>query len=463
MNVLAVRDAVLRAAKLCREGKGPVLVEADCYRYWGHSLSDPRNEYRTKEEEAAWKAVDPIEAYKKELIAAGVLDSAGIEQVARRVAERNARAAKRAADSADPDVKDVLAFMYTETKSEIVPPQFAKVETYAPTPETKRVNGEISYKDALREALAEEMLRDSRVVFYGEDVADYGGAFKVTKGLLETFGRHRVFNTPISEACICGTACGAAMRGLRPVVELMYFDFALMSSDQISNQAAKWHYMSGAQTEVPLVIRASAGSGKGYGGQHSQTLESIFCHMPGLYVVYPSTPADAKGMLKSAIRDNNPVLFVESQSLYGMKGPVPEGERLAPLGVADVKREGGDITFVSWGPTVHDCLKAAEWLKAERKVDAEVVDLRSLIPLDIETVVRSVQKTGRCIVASAAVQIGSFTGEIASTVQQLAFDHLDAPVLRIGAKNGISPQSHVLEQAFLPSVDDLVAAACSIL
>ncbi len=307
------------------------------------------------------------------------------------------------------------------------------------------------------------MTRDNRVVFYGEDVADYGGAFKVTKGLLETFGRHRVFNTPISEACICGTAVGASMRGLRPVVELMYFDFALMSSDQISNQAAKWHYMSGAQTEVPLVIRASAGGGKGYGGQHSQTLESVFCHIPGLYVIYPSTPADAKGLLKSAIRDNNPVLFIESQLLYGMKGPVAEGEHLVPLGVADVKREGSDITFVSWGPVVHDCLKAAERLAAERNVSAEVIDLRSLVPLDIETVIRSVQKTGRCVVASAAVHIGSFTGEIASTVQQMAFDYLDAPVLRVGAKNGIAPQSHVLEQAFLPSVDDLVAAASSIL
>jgi pyruvate/2-oxoglutarate/acetoin dehydrogenase E1 component len=301
------------------------------------------------------------------------------------------------------------------------------------------------------------------VVFYGEDVADYGGAFKVTKGLLEAFGRDRVFNTPISEACICGTGCGAAMNGLRPVVELMYFDFALMSSDQISNQAAKWHYMSGAQTEVPLVIRASAGAGKGYGGQHSQTLESMFCHIPGLYVVYPATPADAKGMLKSAIRDNNPILFVESQALYGMKGPVPEGEYLVPLGVADVKREGSDITFVTWGPLVHDCLKAAEKLKAERNVSAEVIDLRSLVPLDIETVLRSVQKTGRCVVASQAIHIGSYTGEIASTIQDLAFDYLDAPVKRVGAKNGIAPQSHILEAAFLPDVDDILAAANAIL
>jgi 2-oxoisovalerate dehydrogenase E1 component len=463
MNPLAVRDAVLRGAALCREGKGPVLIEADCYRYWGHSLSDPRNEYRTRDEEAAWKALDPIETYKQELLDASVLDRARIEGLERRLVERNARAARRAADAADPDVKDVLTFMYADTKCETVPAHFAKVDLYAPPPEAKRADGEMSYKDAIRDALVEEMLRDNRVVLYGEDIADYGGAFKVTKGLLETFGRQRVFNTPISEACICGTACGAAMRGLRPVAELMYFDFALMSSDQISNQAAKWHYMSGAQTKIPLVIRASAGGGKGYGGQHSQTLEAVFCHIPGLYVIYPSTPADAKGLLKSAIRDDNPVLYIESQLLYGAKGPVPEGEHLVPLGVADVKREGGDLTFVAWGPMVPDCLKAAERLKAEQGVEAEVVDLRSLIPLDVETVLRSVRKTGRCVVASTAVHIGSFTGEIASTVQELAFDYLDAPILRVGAKNGIAPQSHVLEKAFLPGVDDLVAAARSIL
>jgi len=463
MNALAVRDAVLRAAKLCREGKGPVLLDVDTYRYWGHSLSDPRNEYRTKEEEAAWKAVDAIESYKKGLLDAGVLDAKGIAVVEKRVVDRNARAARRAATAADPEAKDVLTFMYTDTKCETVPAEFQKVELYGPLPEIKRTNGELTYKDALKEALAQEMARDRRVIFYGEDVADYGGAFKVTKGLLEAFGRDRVFNTPISEACICGSACGAAMRGLRPVVELMYFDFALMSSDQISNQAAKWHYMSGAQTEVPLVIRASAGAGKGYGGQHSQTLESIFCHVPGLYVVYPATPHDAKGMLKAAIRDNNPVLFVESQALYGMKGPVPEGDYLVPLGVADVKREGSDITLVAWGPLVHDCLKAADKLQAEKKVSAEVIDLRSLVPLDIETVLRSVQKTGRCVVASQAIHIGSYTGEIASTIQDAAFDYLDAPVKRVGAKNGIAPQSHILEAAFLPCVNDVLAAANEIL
>ena len=463
MDVLAVRDAVKRAARLCREGKGPVFLDVVCYRYWGHSLSDPRNEYRSKEEEAAWKAIDPIKTFNRQLLAAQVIDAGGLAVVEKRVADRNARAARRAVAAADPAPEDVLTFMYTDTKCETVPAEFAKVNLVGPLPEIKRAQGELTYKDALKEALVQEMLRDKRVVFYGEDVADYGGAFKVTKGLLEAFGRDRIFNTPISEACICGTACGAAMNGLRPVVELMYFDFALMSSDQISNQVAKWHYMSGAQIEVPLVIRASAGAGKGYGGQHSQTLESIFCHIPGLYVVYPATPYDAKGMLKAAIRENNPVLFVESQALYGMKGAVPEGDYVIPLGVADVKREGTDITLVAWGPLVHDCLKAADKLKADRGVSAEVIDLRSLVPLDLDTVVRSVQKTGRCVVASQAVHIGSYTGEIASTIQDVAFDYLDAPVKRVGAKNGIAPQSHILEAVFLPNVNDVVAAAIAIL
>jgi pyruvate/2-oxoglutarate/acetoin dehydrogenase E1 component len=221
--------------------------------------------------------------------------------------------------------------------------------------------------------------------------------------------------------------------------------------------------MSGAQVEVPLVIRASVGGGKGYGGQHSQTLESFVAHIPGMYVVYPSTPYDAKGMMKSAIRDNNPVMFVESQSLYGEKGVVPEEEYLVPLGVADIKRPGSDITLVAYGPALHDALKAADRLQVESGLSAEVVDLRSLVPLDIETVLRSVEKTGRCVVISQAVHMGSFTGEVASTIQQEAFDYLDAPVMRVGAKNGIAPQSHVLEAVFYPGVEDILAAAKAIL
>ena len=463
MDVLAVREAVQRASQGCREGGGPYFLDVDTYRYYGHSLSDPRNEYRTREEEAAWKAVDPVLRFEQQILECGILDEKGIASLEAKVRERNARAAIRAAGSPDPDPADVIKYMYADTVVEKVPPAFQKTVLLEPPPAIKRTDGAITYRDAIKEALIEEMKRDARVIFYGEDVAEYGGAFKLSKGLLESFGRDRVFNAPISEAAICGTAVGAAMVGLRPVVELMYMDFLLMAGDQVSNQAGKWHYMSGAQVEVPLVIRASVGGGKGYGGQHSQTLESMITHIPGMYVVYPSTPYDAKGMMKSAIRDNNPVMFMESQLLYGEKGVVPEEEYLVPLGVADIKRPGSNITLVAYGPALHDALKAADRLEVESGLSAEVVDLRSLVPLDIETVLRSVEKTGRCVVISQAVHMGSFTGEVASTIQQEAFDYLDAPVMRVGAKNGIAPQSHVLEAVFYPRVEDILAAARAIL
>ena len=463
MDVLAVRDAVRRAADRCRAGQGPVLLEASTYRYYGHSLSDPRNEYRTREEEAAWRATDPIERLKRQVVEAGVADEAAVAAMETAARERNERAAIRAAAATDPDPADLLRYLYTDTVASEAPDGAAQV-TYAEAPRAARDDsGAISYRDAIREALVEEMQRDRRVIVYGEDIADYGGAFKLTKGLLETFGRDRVFNTPISEACICGTAVGAAIVGARPVVELMYMDFALMASDQIANQAGKWHYMSGAQVEVPLVIRASVGAGKGYGGQHSQSLESIFTHIPGIQVVYPATPADAKGLLKSAIRSNNPVMFVESQGLYPTKGIVPEGDGgLVEIGRACVAREGSDATIVAWGPAVPDALTAAGLLQAEHGLSAEVIDLRSLVPLDMETVLASVRKTGRCVVASQAVLIGSFVNEIVARIQSEAFDDLDGPVGRIGAANGISPQAEGLEKAFLPQPGDIVSAVLAL-
>jgi 2-oxoisovalerate dehydrogenase E1 component len=463
MDVLAVRDAVSRAAAGCREGKGPYLIEAVTYRYYGHSLSDPRHEYRTREEEEAWRRVDPIEKLKKQMMECDLLHEDSWAALQLRVAERNARAARRAAEAADPVPQDVIKYMYTSDLESEVPEKFKNPRIIKSLPQIKRAAGLLTYRDAIKEALVEEMLRDNRVVLYGEDVADYGNAFKVTKDLLEAFGRKRVFNTPISEAAICGTGVGVAMAGLRPVVELMYMDFALMASDQISNQAAKWHYMSGAQVEVPLVVRASIGGGKGYGGQHSQTLEAMFAHIPGLYVVYPATPYDAKGMLKTAIRNNNPVMYLESQLLYGIKGNVPEEDYLIPLGEADIKRSGTDLTLVAWGPAVHDALKAAELLQQNSGVSAEVVDVRSLIPLDLDTILGSVRKTGRAVVVSQAINIGSYTAEIASSIQEKIFDYLDAPVLRVGAKNGIAPQSHILEAAFLPTAEDIVTAAKTII
>jgi 2-oxoisovalerate dehydrogenase E1 component len=463
MDVLAVRDAVRRAAALCRAGDGPVLLDVSTYRYYGHSLSDPRNEYRTRDEEAAWREVDPIERLKRQLLECGVASAAAIQEIEEEARARNARAAVRAAAATDPDPADVLRYLYTDTVAEIVPESARTVVTYAPAPVAKRdADGAMNYRDAIREALVQEMARDNRIIHYGEDVADYGGAFKLTKGLLEAFGRERVFNTPISEACICGTAVGAAMVGLRPVVELMYMDFALMAGDQIANQAGKWHYMSGAQVEVPLVIRASVGAGKGYGGQHSQSLESVFTHIPGLYVVYPSTPADAKGLMAAAIRSNNPVLFVESQALYPAKGPVPEGEHLVEIGKARVAREGGDVSLVGWGPALPDLLAAAAILASEHGIEAEVIDLRSLVPLDMETVLASVRRTGRCVVASQAILMGSFVNEIVARIQLEAFDDLDGPIGRIGAANGISPQAEGLERAFLPNAGDVVRAVLAI-
>jgi len=276
---------------------------------------------------------------------------------------------------------------------------------------------------------------------------------------MEAFGRRRVFNASNSEAAIIGTAVGAAMTGLRPVVELMYSDFEFMAGDQLYNQAAKWHYMSGGRNKVPMVVRTSTGAGKGYGGQHSQALESHSCHTPGLLVVYPSTPADAKGLLKTAIRDDNPVIFIESQQLYNMKGQVPEDDHLVPFGKAAVRREGSDVTIVAWGFVAGFMDQAADILAAKHNIQAELIDPRTLIPLDLETILQSVRKTGRCVVASQACRTGSYTAEVAAQVQEAAFDFLDAPVGRLGSADAISPQSEVLERAFLPSVEDLVGAA----
>ncbi len=459
MDVAAVRAAVERARERLLAGQGPALLEFNTYRYYGHSLSDPRNEYRTRDEEARWKAIDPLVTFRQTLIEAGIAGEEEIAALQARVADRNARAARRAADAEDPAAEDVIRFMYTDTACTEPPPEARKVELTGELPRIKRSDdGLVTYRDALKEALIEEMLRDGRVVIYGEDVADYGGAFKVTKGLLEAFGRKRVFNTPISEACICGTAVGMAMTGYRPVAELMYMDFTLMASDQIANQAAKWHYMSGGAVEIPLVYRVSVGGGKGYGGQHSQSLEAVFCHIPGLIVVYPSNAYDAKGLLKTAIRDNNPVMFIEGQLLYNEKTVVPAEEYLIPFGEANVVRPGEDLTIVSWGPAVPDALEAAEALATE-SISAEVIDLRTLVPLDTATIFASVRKTGRCVVVSQAVDIGSYTGEIVSRVTAECFDDLDAPPVKVGARNGIAPQAYVLEQAFLPGAADIIEAA----
>jgi 2-oxoisovalerate dehydrogenase E1 component len=459
MDVMAVFDAVRRARDTCHKGEGPVIIELLTYRFLGHSLGDPGTDYRQKEEVKLWKAIDPINVFAERMKEAKLITEEEVKALMEKVEKRNERAAVRAAETPEPSPSEVERFVLTDTSSISVPAEFQKVKTkIAPEKPKRTPQGEITYRDAIREGIMEEMLRDSRVIVYGEDVADYGGAFKVTKDLMNIFGRNRVFNTSISEAAIIGTGVGAAMTGLRPVVELMYFDFAYMASDQICNQAAKWHYMSGGKAKVPMVIRASIGGGKGYGGQHSQSLESIFTHTPGLVVVAPSTPHDAKGLIKQAIRDDNPVMYVENQMLYGVKGVVPEEDYIIPFGKAHVAREGSDITILSWSSMVYLCLKAAEIISKEKSVECEVIDLRSLIPLDMDCIATSIKKTGRLILVAQPVNIGSFTAEIASRVQNQLFDYLDAPIERIGAKDSISPQSPVLESVYLPRETDIIEA-----
>ncbi len=316
---------------------------------------------------------------------------------------------------------------------------------------------EITYAQALKEALIEEMERDANILLLGEDIGVYGGVFKVTAGLLERFGPERVIETPISEAAFTGAAIGMAMSGKRPIIELMFMDFVFVASDQIFNQAAKIHYMSGGRASVPMVIRTQQGGGRGNAAQHSQSLETIFTHIPGVKVAIPATPYDAKGMLKTAIRDNNPVAFIEHKLLYNTKGPVPVEDYAVPLGKAAIKRPGDDVTLVSYSRTVLHALEAAEAAAAE-DIDVEVIDLRSLVPLDIETVLKSVRKTNRLVVAHESHRRAGFGAEITALVQEYAFDYLDAPIERVAGLDIPIPYSQALEDEALPGPRHILEA-----
>jgi len=314
----------------------------------------------------------------------------------------------------------------------------------------------ITYREALNQALREEMERDPNVFIIGEEVAEYGGAYKVTEGLFEQFGGNRLIDTPISEEAIVGAGIGAAMVGLRPVVEMMTVNFSLLAMDQIVNHAAKLHYMSGGQVFIPMVIRAPQGAGLQLGAQHSQNLESWFAHVPGLKVVTPSVPADAKCLLKSAIRDDNPVIFLEHEMLYGTKGEVPEGECTLPIGVADVKRTGTQVSLISYSRMLISCMTAADRLSQEG-IDVEVVDIRTLRPLDEETIVNSVKKTHRAIIVEEDWKSVGMGAEIESRIVNGAFDYLDAPVERIATAEVPMPYSKPLEKMAIPSVEDIVS------
>ena len=311
---------------------------------------------------------------------------------------------------------------------------------------------------AINRTLADAMRADERVFVLGEDVAE-GGPYTATAGLAEEFGVERVLNTPISEAAITGVAIGAAQSGMRPVLEIMFIDFITLALDQLVNGAAKAHFMSGGQLTVPLVLRTQGGAGQRGGAQHSQSLESWLTHVPGLKVVMPSRPADAAGLLASAIADPNPVVFIENKTLYFRKGDVDEPPVPVPIGAAVTLREGSDITIVALSALVHDALAAADRLAAEHGIEAEVIDPRTLVPLDLATIVASVERTGRLVVAHEAVEHGGFGAEIAAQVQAAAFDFLDAPVIRVGAPFAPVPFSAPLEDAYLPGADEIVAAA----
>jgi pyruvate dehydrogenase E1 component beta subunit len=321
---------------------------------------------------------------------------------------------------------------------------------------------EITFRDAVREAIREEMRRDERVFLMGEDVGPAGGIFKVSLGLLEEFGAERIRNTPISEAGFTGLGVGAALTGMRPIVEVMFGDFITLAMDQIVNQAAKIRYMSGGQTKVSLTIRTTMGAGRSSAAQHSQSLYAWFCHVPGLKVVIPSTPYDAKGLLKTAIRDDNPVLVFEDKMMYGLSGGVPEEGYTIPFGQADIKRAGEDLTIVATSSMVHVALKAAEELEKEG-ISAEVVDPRTLVPLDKETLIESAKKTAHVIIVDEACRNYGITAELAATIAEGAFDYLDAPIKRVGATDVVIPFSHPLEFATIPTEQDVIKAAHEIL
>ena len=323
---------------------------------------------------------------------------------------------------------------------------------------------EMTYKDAVKLAMCEEMRRDENVFLMGEDVVLYGGAFGVSVGMIEEFGEERVRDTPISEAAITGAAAGAAVTGMRPIVEIMFMDFTTIAMDALVNQAAKMRYMFGGKAKVPMTLRCPGGSGTGAAAQHSQSLEAWFCHVPGLKVVVPGTPADAKGLLKAAIRDDNPVVFVEQKTLYKEKGMVPLDEDfIIPLGKGEIKKEGSDVTVVTYGRMLPRVLRVAEELEKEG-ISVEVVDPRTLVPLDKELIINSVIKTGRVVLVNEACKTGGFIGEIAAIIAESeAFDYLDAPIVRLAGLDIPIPYNPRLEAAAVPSEEQIRAGIMKVM
>ena len=454
MNVLEVRKAVSEAVDRARKGEGPSLVECQTYRYFGHSHSDPRA-YRTREEEKEYKNRDPIKNLHQDMSEIGFLTDEVFDQFDEGVKAKLNEAMDYSEASLMPSIDELYTDLFAPSKfsTEQVEDD-KKFRSGIRSGESFR---EISYAQALTEAMREEMVRDEDVFLLGEDIGLYGGAYGATRGLLEEFGEWRVIDTPISEATIGGAAVGAAMMGMRPVAEIMYVDFTPLAMDQIANQGAKNRYMFGGKTSVPMVVRTEGGAGRAIAAHHSQSLESLWTHFPGIYVAMPATPYDAKGLLKAAIRDDNPVMFIEHKMLYKEKGPVPETDYVIPFGIADVKRTGKDMTIVTYSRMVLRSLETAEIL-ANEGIDVEVVDLRTLNPLDIDTIVTSIKKTGRFVGVTEAYENTGFINEVMARVNEEAFDWLDAPMIRVAAANVPVPRSEVLEDVAIPNVQRIISA-----
>jgi len=464
MDALAVYEAVKGAVAHARAGSGPTLINAITYRYFGHSKSD-KQRYRTKEEVEAWRSKDPIGTFRDRLIGMGIIseaEAAGIEARAQKAVED---AIAWADTGPEPSLDHLTDDVYADepevlAQPERVLPAWIK-QTFSPATPINPDPGsrEITYSEALREAMRQALKADDRVYLLGEDIGVYGGAFGVTQGLIEEFGPDRVRDTPISENAIVGTAVGSAVTGMRPVAEMQFMDFLTLSMEQLVLQGAKIRYMFGGKASVPMVLRLPAGSGTGAAAQHSESLESWLVNVPGLKVVAPSTPYDAKGLLLAAIADNNPVMFVENKLLYKSKGFVPEEPYIVPLGKAAIRRPGRDVTVVGTSIMVVRALEAAQKLASEG-IELEVIDLRSLKPYDSDTIIASVKHTGRLLMVHEAPLIGGFGGEIVAMIAQSpAFSYLEAPIVRLGGADVPIPYSPKLERAAVPQIEDIVDAA----
>ena len=442
---LVLREAVDRA----RAGEGPTLIEAMTYRHGQHSLRVNLQDPRPEDEREAWMERDPIARMEQRLSSEGGFSDDQFDETGRAVEDEIETAVTFGRESPEPALQVMLDAVYA--------PHAAHSE---PGPDTERM---LSYPEALNEALDQEMLRDESVFLMGEDVGATGGIFGVSKGLMERYGAERVRDTPISEATFVGCGVGAAIAGMRPVVEIQIFDFVALTMDMLVNQAAKFRFMLGGKPTVPLVVRGPQGGGIRLAAQHSQSLEAWFTHVPGLVVAAPATPYDAKGLLVAAIRDDNPVVFLEQKLLYlGGTGPVPEELYAIPLGKADIKRAGTDVTVVATSAMVPRALSAAAVL-ARDGISVEVIDPRTLQPLDEETILSSVRKTNRLLIVHEAWVRGGFGAEVAAMVVDKAFDHLDAPIARLGAPHTPMPYNDRLELEVIPSQERIVEAVRGLL